>query len=138
MVHILHSWKQYLTKDNYTFLLQFVENAKNHIPNEKVLILSGIGRNGKTTLMHEIMFYIGSQYCYECNEPQCGVFKKSPRQMVLIHGGIEYFKHDNENTKQLLDLIEKQRSIICDTSKLDLVDPFIFDKAYIINMKHIF
>jgi len=136
--HILHSWKQYLSKSDYKTIIQFVENAKKRLPNEKILMLSGTGKNGKTVLMNEIMFYIGIQDCYECNEPRYAVFKDSTKNNFIIHGGIEVFKPNEDNTKQLLNLVDKKCSIICDTNNLDLVESNIFDKAIIINMKHIF
>ena len=51
--HYLYEWKQYLNNNegDYEYLIQFVENVKNNIPNDKMIILVGIGANGKSTLI---------------------------------------------------------------------------------------
>ena len=56
--HPLYNWKQYLTDDDYNYLIQYVENVKNNIPNDKMLILSGPGSTGKSTLMDNISLYL--------------------------------------------------------------------------------
>ena len=136
--HILHSWKQHLSLSDYETLLHFVENAKNDLPNEKVLILSGVGKNGKTTLLNEILFYIGIQNVHECNDARYMDFNNFTKNNFIIHGGIEHFKSKKRYTTQLLNVIENKKSVFSDTNKLDLVESNIFDKAIIITMKHIF
>ena len=38
----------------YNYLIQYVENIKNNIQNDKMIILSGPGRTGKSTLEKDI------------------------------------------------------------------------------------
>ena len=61
--HYLDNWKQYLENDDYNYLIQYVENIKNNIQNDKMIILSGPGRTGKSTLEKDIRTYLGDENC---------------------------------------------------------------------------
>ena len=80
-LHHLDNWKQYLTNDDYNYLIQYIENIKNNISNDKMIILSGPSRTGKSTLKNDIQKYLGDEFC--------GVF--------MMSGEIIY----NENIKKL-------------------------------------
>ena len=49
-LHHLDIWKQYLTNNDYNYLIQYIKNIKNNISNDKMIILSGPSRTGKSTL----------------------------------------------------------------------------------------
>ena len=131
--HDLHSWKQYLSKTNYELLLHNIENAKQNKTNKKIIILSGSGKNGKTTLLHEIMFYLHPEKCYEYNMGEDDYYDNINKKNVIIHGGIE-----NINLTLLHNLLEDNVNIFCCTNYLDLVEPDILTHSRIINMKHVF
>ena len=131
--HDLHSWKQYLSKTSYQKLLHNVENAKKNKFNKKIIILSGSGKNGKTTLLHEIMFYLNIENCYEYDISKDDYYGNKTKKNVIIHGGIE-----NVNQTLLNNLLEDNVNIFCCTKFLDFVEPNILAHSHIINMKHVF
>ena len=68
----IDSWKQYLTSEDYAYLFQYIENIKNGISNDKMIILAGPGRTGKSTLIKNISSYLGDELCR--NYPMSGEF----------------------------------------------------------------
>ena len=46
----LYNWNQYLSDEDYNYLIQYIENIKNNNQNNKMIILSGPSRTGKSTL----------------------------------------------------------------------------------------
>jgi ABC-type lipoprotein export system ATPase subunit len=61
--HYLDNWKQYLTEGDYNYLIRYIENIKNNISNDKMIILSGPARSGKSTLINNIQTYLGDEIC---------------------------------------------------------------------------
>lgn len=61
--HNLYSWYEYLAEDDYNYLIEYVENVKNNIPNDKMIILCGPPRTGKSTLQNDILKYLGDELC---------------------------------------------------------------------------
>ena len=43
MTHALDNWKPYLNEEDFEYLINYVENSKNNLPNNKFLILLGNG-----------------------------------------------------------------------------------------------
>jgi hypothetical protein len=132
-IHTLHSWKRYLSKSDFKKLLHYVENAKNGLVNKKMLMFSGSGKNGKTTLLNEILFYLNMEKCYEYDISEDDFFDNIDKKNIIIHGGVE-----KVNKNLIQDMMENDMNIFCDTSFLDFVDPDILPQTTIINMKHVF
>ena len=132
-IHTLHSWKRYLSKSDFKKLLHYVENAKNGLVNKKMLMFSGSGKNGKTTLLNEILFYVNMEKCYEYDISEDDFFDNVDKKNIIIHGGVE-----KVNKELIQDMLENDMNIFCDTSFLDFVDPDILPQTTIINMKHVF
>lgn len=132
-IHTLHSWKRYLSKSDFKKLLHYVENAKNGLVNKKMLMFSGSGKNGKTTLLNEILFYLTMEKCYEYDISEDDFFDNVDKKNIIIHGGVE-----KVNKALIQDMLENDMNIFCDTSFLDFVDPDILPQTTIINMKHVF
>jgi len=132
-IHTLHSWKRYLSKSDFKKLLHYVENAKNGLVNKKMLMFSGSGKNGKTTLLNEILFYVNMEKCYEYDISEDDFFDNIDKKNIIIHGGVEKVNKD-----LIQDMLENDMNIFCDTSFLDFVDPDILPQTTIINMKHVF
>ena len=58
----LIKWKKYLSVEDYNYLVVFVDNIRNDVRNDKMIILCGTSGTGKTTLLDDIYNYIVSNY----------------------------------------------------------------------------
>ena len=68
MMYALDNWKPYLNEEDFEYLINYVENFKNNLPNNKILILLGNGgANGKSTLITEIENYLGNENFRRCD-----------------------------------------------------------------------
>lgn len=136
MTTLFDKWKPYLSGADVSYLITFVDNLKNNVPNDRMIILSGKnGRNGKTTLINEIIQYIGENNCHDC-APDNNVFSLPIKQLVVITGGIESY-HKNQ-VPLLKNIIAYKQSIIADTNKIEKVNPSLFEVSKVINMFHQF
>ena len=95
--HYLYKWKQYLNNNegDYEYLIQFVDNVKNNIPNDKIIILFGYGGNGKSTLIREIGDYLGEDLCQHhwCNHVSDIIYEPNIKRLFpiyLIEGDYNY------------------------------------------------
>ena len=52
--HDLDNWKPFLDANDYNYLIQYIENIKNNIPNDKMILFSGPSRTGKSSLKNHI------------------------------------------------------------------------------------
>ena len=68
MTHTLDYWSQYLQPDDYEYVIEYVENIKINRKNDKMMILSGPGRSGKSTLIRDIFSCIGKDECIYCGQ----------------------------------------------------------------------
>lgn len=132
----LERWKPYLSVGDYEYLNTFVTNIENNLPNDKMVILSGKdGRNGKTTLINEIVQYIGESNCHDCNLDGDS-FLLPIKPVIVITGGIDNY---NKKYMQLLKhTVTFKQSIISDTIHVDRVAPTLLDVSKIIDMFHQF
>ena len=135
MMHSLSNWKPYLSEDDYEYLINFVENAKNNFPNEKMIILLGNGgRNGKTKLITEIASYLGNDNFNECDDNGSAFLEPNVK---LVHiTSIETYKE--KYIQQLNNIIQYGQSLIADTNKIEKIDKSLQDNSRIIEMYHIF
>ena len=135
MTTLFDEWKPYLSDEDISYLRTFVDNLKNNLPNDKMIILSGKnGRNGKTTLLKEIIQYIGENNCYDV-APDNNVFSL-PIKPLVVFNGIESY-----HTKQiplLINIITYKQSIIADTNRIETVNPSLLEVSKVINMFHEF
>lgn len=92
MTHILDNWKPYLIKEDFEYLINYVENCKNNLPNNKLIILLGNGgANGKSTLIKEISNYIGNENFRIC-DTNGSVFNEPNVNLIHIPTIDEYKK----------------------------------------------
>ena len=105
--HPLYNWKQYLTDDDYNYLIQFVENVKNNIPNDKMLILSGPGRTGKSTLMDNINFYLDFDLCRWDFHTSGGelIYAETIKPLLFFECIDERF-HSKQNIRAIINFIK--------------------------------
>lgn len=136
---LFDNWKQYITKEDYDYLINFVENIQNNKANDKMIILAGSknGKNGKTLLINEIHIQIGSDNFLDSTElvtdnPFC-----QPIRKLIYLTGLETWKN-KKNIQQLLNVLEYKQSIITDTNKVEDINIEILNKSRIIQMPHEF
>jgi len=136
MATLFDKWKPYLSEADVSYLITFVDNLKNNVSNDRMIILSGKnGRNGKTTLVDEIIQYIGENNCDDC-APDNNVFSLPIKPLIVINGGIE--SYHKKQVPLLKNIIAYKQSIIADTNKIEKVDPSLLEVSRVINMFHQF
>ena len=135
--HYLENWKQYLTDDDYNYLVQYVENVKNNIPNDKMIILSGPCRTGKSTLKNNISAYLGEGVCAPF--PIMGnVLYLENIKKLGFYTGIDEISHNKEYNTAIINLIKYKQSLIADTNHIDRVNQGLLEYSRIITMEHVF
>lgn len=109
----LEKVEQYLTDDDYHYLIQYIENIKNDIPNDKMIILCGPGGCGKTTLINHIQTYLGKEN-YD-RYPMSGdiIYIENIKKLVIIPFiDSTYNNNYKKNSNAILNLIKYKQSII--------------------------
>jgi len=135
MTTLFDEWKPYLSDEDISYLRTFVDNLKNNLPNDKMIILSGKnGRNGKTTIIKEIIQYIGENNCHDC-APDNNVFSLPIKPLVVFNGIESYHK---KQIPLLINIITYKQSIIADTNRIENVNPSLLEVSKVINMFHQF
>ena len=64
----LIKWKKHLSDDDYNYLTHFVDNMRNGVRNDKMMILCG--GSGKTTLLENIYSYVVKDAWNDSDERQ--------------------------------------------------------------------
>jgi tRNA uridine 5-carbamoylmethylation protein Kti12 len=138
-VHHLDNWKQYLTNDDYNYLIQFVENVKNNISNDKMIILSGPPRSGKSTLKNDIQQYLGNEIC--CNIPMYHpgeiIYNENIKKLGFFCG-IDEIRRSKKTNTAIINLIKYKQSFLADTNYIEKVNNKLLEFSKIINMEHVF
>ena len=136
-LHDLNNWKQYLTNDDYNYLIQFVENIKNNIPNDKMIILSGPPRSGKSTLKNDIQQYLGDDNCGPMMMSGEIIYNENIKKLGLFCG-IDEIGRSKKNNIAIINLIKYKQSLIADTNNIEKVNNKLLEFAKIIKMEHVF
>ena len=135
MTHPLNNWKPYLSNEDFMYLINFVENIKVNLPNNKIIILSGKrGRNGKSTLLNEISLYLGKENVISCDSNGSAFLQ--PIVKLIQVADIE--RYNIKYVQQLVNTIQYKQSVISDTNYITKVDKKILDNSKIIQMNHVF
>lgn len=133
----LDHWKQYLAEDDYTYLIQYIENVKHNIPNDKMIILSGPSRSGKSTLKNDIQTYLGNELC--TYYPMTGEFIYDENIKPLgFFNGIDEIYRSKKNNQAIINFIKYKQSFIADTNHIEKVNNNLIEFSKIIKMEHIF
>lgn len=135
--HQLYNWKQYLSDDDYEYLIQFVENIKNNIPNDKMIILHGKERTGKTTLVNNIMSYLGDELCDTFMYPCDVICLENIKKLGFCIEIDKFFKSKKENNA-IINLIKYKQSLLTDIINLEKVNNKVLEHSKIIKMEHVF
>jgi ABC-type proline/glycine betaine transport system ATPase subunit len=134
--HYLDDWKQYLTEGDYNYLITYVENIKNNNLNDKMIILSGPSRTGKSTLKNDIINYLGDENCG--NFPMSGeiIYNENIKKLGFFCGIHEL--SIKKNMTAIINLIKYKQSLIADTNYLEKVNKIFLEHSIIIKMEHTF
>jgi hypothetical protein len=135
--HYLDNWKQYLTMDDYNYLVQFVENVKNKFPNDKMIILSGPGRTGKSTLERDIRTYLGDENC-ELLDMTCDFIYNETIKPLGFFCGIDSISRSKKMNNAIINFIKYKQSFIASTIHIEKVNTKLLEHSRTINMTHIF
>ncbi len=132
--HALNSWKEYLSQADYDYLINYVENAKNNRPNNKLLVLLGEGGTGKSRLIKDITNYIGHENVILSGTTYCAFTKFSIHKLVHIPAINDFRKKE---IQLLINVINYGQSIVADTNVL-AIDSRLTKHIHIISMNHKF
>jgi ABC-type uncharacterized transport system ATPase subunit len=137
--HELNSWSQYLTADDYDFLIKYVENVKNGIPNDKMIVLAGQARTGKTTLQNEIKSYLGEELWQQWPVRSAGdmIYDEKIRRVGFFTGIDEIYRSRKSN-QAIVNFIKFKQSFIADTNNADKINDILSNHIRIIYMTHVF
>lgn len=133
---VLETWKNYLNENDYDFLINFIKNMENNIPNDKILILDGKPGTGKTTLINEIKNKIGTRNFHENSFIEGEFFFKQQKLGLHICGIHEY--QNKKYLEIIKNIFESNISIISDTNCSKNIHPEILNNAYVISMEYSF
>ena len=136
--HYLDSWKQYLIEDDYNFLIQYIENIKHNILNDKIIILSGPGRTGKSTLINDIQIYLGDEYCGTYMLSGEIIYSKNIKRLVIFCEIDEVHYSSKKTNNAIINLIAYKQSLISVTNNIEKVNHELIKHSKIIQMNHIF
>jgi tRNA uridine 5-carbamoylmethylation protein Kti12 len=139
VVHHLDKWKQYLTNDDYNYLIQFVENVKNNISNDKMIILSGPPRSGKSTLINHIQEYLGDEICDNISIYDMGeiIYYENIKKLGFFCG-IDEIRRSKKTNTAIINLIKYKQSLLTVTNYIENVNNKLLEFSKIINMEHVF
>jgi hypothetical protein len=140
--HQLNSWMQYLKADDYDFLIKYVENVKDGTPNNKMIVLAGPGKTGKTTLQNDIKSYLnllGEELWEQWPVRSVGdaIYNENIRRLGFLTGIDEIYRSKKSN-QAIVNFIKFKQSFIGDTLYIDKINNILLDHIRIIHMTHVF
>jgi predicted AAA+ superfamily ATPase len=137
--HQLNSWMQYLNSDDYEFLIQYVENVKSGTPNDKMIVLAGPARTGKTTLKNHITNYLGEELCEQWSvvAPVDAIYNENIKRLGFFTGIDEIYRSKKSN-QAIVNFIKYKQSFIADVVRAEKVNKILLDHIRIIYMTHVF
>ena len=135
--HFLESWSQYLPAEDYKFLIQYVENVKNGIPNDVMIILYGDGRTGKSTLMRQIGEYLGNVLSGTMMTSGELIYSKYIPQLGFLNG-LEGTSTSKKTSYAIANLIKYKQSFIAAVNNIGTIHPLLQMHSRVIYMTHVF
>jgi ABC-type branched-subunit amino acid transport system ATPase component len=87
-------WFQYLQQADFEYIIQYIENIQNGIPNHEMIILIGPPYTGKSTLINEIYSYLGREFCEWANVHEL-IFQENITPFVLMGQDSLFDTHRN-------------------------------------------
>ena len=135
--HQLDIWKQYLSDHDYSYLIQYIENIKHNIPNDKMIILYGPGGSGKTSLKIDIQKYLGNDTCENYKMSGDIIYNENIKKLGFFCL-MEEPKISKKNNRAIINLIKYKQSFIADTCVIERVNINLLEFSRIIELNHIF
>ena len=133
----ISSWEQYLTNEDYMYLFYYIENIKNNISNDKMIILAGPARSGKSTLKKNIISYLGEEMCGVYCMPGDIIYNKTIKPLGFFNG-IDEISKSKKSNQAIINFIKYKQSFIADTNNIEGVNNKLLEHSKIIMMTHIF
>jgi ABC-type dipeptide/oligopeptide/nickel transport system ATPase component len=154
----LIKWKKYLSVEDYNYLTQFVDNIRNDVRNDKMIILCGSSGRGKTTLQNDIYKYLLKDTWEDSHERQILLENEkllSPREpfnpkssypsfeirkkfMFYFLKGNNFFPRKDNKMLKILIKNSFFKSRISVTDDIEKVNKELLDISRIIKMEHVF
>lgn len=137
--HALASWSQYLQPEDYNYLIQFVENVKERLPNNTMIVLAGPARTGKSTLQNEIRAYLGDDLCenWSVTAPEKALYSEHIK-LLGFFTGIDEISRSKKSNQAIINFIQYNQSFIADTNHPEKLHHLLNGYTRIINMTHVF
>jgi Flp pilus assembly CpaF family ATPase len=142
-LNAFQNWQQYLQQADFEYLIQYIENIKNGIPNHEMIILFGHGSNGKTTLINEINSHLGDELSGHEWDVDELLYHENIKPLIFLYEGV--LDHTNHNYKRNLNLAHSLKhliklgiSFIVAVNRIDFINTRILEHSRIIEMTHIF
>jgi predicted AAA+ superfamily ATPase len=133
----INSWEQYLTNEDYMYLVKYIENIKNNISNDKMIIFAGPGRCGKSTLKKNIASYLGDEMCGVYCMSGDIIYDETIKPLGFFNG-IDEISKSKKNNQAIINFIKYKQSFIADTNNIERVNNKLLEYSKIITMTHIF
>ena len=134
-------WQQYLQQGDFEYLIQYIENVKNGIPNDRMIILLGPSMTGKTTLIDEIGTHLGDELFGLC-PVYALIYQENIKPFIrlydFIHNTNRKYRGIKNFPNALINFINYGVSFIIEANHLDTVNERILQHSRIIEMTHIF
>jgi tRNA uridine 5-carbamoylmethylation protein Kti12 len=113
------------------------KRCKNNTPNDKMIILSGPGGSGKSTLQQNIASYLGEEMCG--NFPMSGeiIYNEGIKSLGFF-SGIHEISRSKKNNQAIINLVRYKQSLIADTNHIERVNNKILEHSRVIQMNHVF
>ena len=122
-------FKNFMQNDYYNYLYEYVENIKNNIKNEKIIIIIGTGRSSITSIIDDIEKYIGENYCIRDIFENCnGNFNGNSKLLILD------LEINNKNIDILNNLINNNISIIGTSHNVNEINESLNEISKIISI----
>jgi ABC-type phosphate/phosphonate transport system ATPase subunit len=133
----ISSWQQYLTSEDYAYLIQFIENIKNDISNDRMIILAGPSGTGKSTIVEHISSYLGDELCGNC--PMSGelIYDETIKKLGFFQG-IDEISRSKKNNQAIINFIKYKQSFIAQTNHIERVNANLLQYSKVIMMTHVF
>lgn len=127
-------WEQYLTNEDFMYLVQYIENIKNGFPNDKMIILAGPSRSGKSTLIKNINSFLGDDLCEISPMSVEFIYKENIKPLLFFNE----ISNSKKIIQAIINFIKYKQSFILVTNNIEMVNSKLIDNSKIIPMTHIF